>query len=81
MGDEVVKPTYEELETTNKDLRRDLLQAIITQEELRSTLRRTMRLITDAHDLLTPGMKAGVSEARALLQEAVNSSVRAANAE
>lgn len=59
------------LRAENERLRGDVVRAIQKQEELRSTVRRMARFAVDAHDLMTPGMKAGVGEARAALQACV----------
>lgn len=57
-----------DIEAERDHYRADLVRAVQKQEELRSIVRRMARFALDAHDLLTPGMKAGVGEARQALQ-------------
>lgn len=52
------------------DLSVDLFKAIFRQEQLRSSLRSLMLAVSDAERHLTPGMKAGVAEAKGKLNAA-----------
>lgn len=47
-----------------------VVEAVVEQERLRAELRTAARRMRDAHALLTPGMKAGTGEARAILADA-----------
>lgn len=65
----------ERLDDAEQTLRADLVQVIRTQEELRAALRRAAGSMWEAHDWLTPGMKAGVGDARRVLQEAAHAAL------
>lgn len=59
------------LRAENEALKADLVRVVRTQEELRSRLRRVSGFMNDARQWLTPGLKAGVADARATLKEGI----------
>lgn len=56
---------------------RDLFNAVMRTAELESALRTAHRRLTEARALLTPGMRAGTSEACALLHVSAHDAQRA----
>lgn len=69
--DEAIEEAREAREELER-LWRDVVKAICKQEDLRSELRRALWSVAEAERLLTPGMKAGVAEAKGLLGRAIS---------